>query len=127
MKWRLHHCILACAAFITVDRQSSHAAAPDAPDGRVSASAELDSARAREFWSFQPVKLPPVPKSQSSTFKVQNPVDAFVLARLQEKGLEPAPPASKAELIRRLCFDLTGLPPTPEEVKAFVQDRSPDA
>jgi len=127
MKWRLHQCVLACAAFITVDRLSSHAAALDPREVPVAASSELGSARAREFWAFQPVKLPPVPKSQSSTFKVQNPVDAFVLARLQEKGLEPAPPASKAELIRRLCFDLTGLPPTPEEVKAFVQDRSPDA
>ena len=127
MKWRSHHCALACAAFITVDRQSSEAAGPDPRDDRVAASTELDFTKAREFWAFQPVRLPPVPKAQSSRFKVQNPVDAFVLARLQEKGLEPAPPASKAELIRRLCFDLTGLPPTPEEVKAFVQDRSPDA
>jgi hypothetical protein len=115
---------LACAALITVDRKSSEAAAPDPRDDRVAASAELDSARAREFWAFQPVRLPPVPRAQSSRFKVRNPVDAFVLARLQEKGLEPAPPASKAELIRRLCFDLTGLPPSPEEVQAFVQDRS---
>ena len=54
-------------------------------------------------------------------------MDAFVLARLQAKGLQPAPPAAKAELIRRLYFDLTGLPPSPEEVKAFEKDRSPDA
>src|SRR5436190_1029062 len=127
MKWRLNHCVLACAAFITIDRQSSHAATPNPPDVRNAASAELDSSKAREFWAFQPVRLPPVPKVQSSRFKVQNSVDAFVLARLHEKGLEPAPPASKAELIRRLCFDLTGLPPSPEEVKAFVQDRSPGA
>ena len=94
-------------------------------------SAEIDLAKAREFWAFQPVKPPPVPKavpkSRNSQFKIQNPVDAFVLARLQEKGLQPAPPASKAELIRRLCFDLTGLPPSPEEIQAFVGDRSPDA
>lgn len=118
MKRRWHHCIcLASAAFIVIiDQRSSHAAAAD-----------LGSEREREFWAFQPVKLPPVPRAQSSGFKLQNPADAFVLARLQEKGLEPAPPASKAELIRRLCFDLTGLPPTPEEVMAFEQDRSPDA
>jgi len=127
MKWRLHHCIFACAAFITVDRLSSHGASLDHREGRVAASSELDSAKAREFWAFQPVRLPPVPKAQSSRFKVHNPVDAFVLARLHEKGLEPAPPVSKVELIRRLCFDLTGLPPSPEEVKAFVQARSPDA
>src|SRR5262249_35428185 len=94
---------------------------------RTASSEELGSARAREFWAFQLVKSPPVPQVQSAGFNVQNPEDAFVLARLQEKGLEPAPPASKAELIRRLCLDLTGLPPTPEEVTAFVQDRSPDA
>jgi len=81
----------------------------------------------RKSWAFQPVKLPPVPRTQSSRFNVHNPIDAFVLARLQEKGLEPAAPASKAKLIRRLYFDLTGLPPSPEEVKAFVQDRSPSA
>jgi hypothetical protein len=123
----LHHCALACAAFITLDRQSSNAAVPDPRVDRVAASAESDLSKARQFWAFQPVRLPPVPNAQSSRFKVQNPVDAFVLARLQEKGLEPAPPASKGELIRRLCFDLTGLPASPEEVKAFMQDRSPRA
>jgi hypothetical protein len=116
MKWRLHHWVLACAAIIPLDPQSSGAAL-----------AGSDSTKAREFWAFQPVRLPPVPKRQSSRFKLQNPIDAFVLARLQEKGLEPAPPASSAELIRRLSFDLTGLPPAPEEVTAFVHDRSPDA
>src|SRR3989442_5902018 len=116
MKWRLHHCVLACAAFLTFDQLPSSGA-----------SAESVSSSAREFWAFQPVRLPPVPTTQSSRFRVQNPVDAFVLARLHEKGLEPAPAASKAELICRLCFDLTGLPPSREEVKAFVQDRSPRA
>ena len=123
MKWRLHYCALACVALNTV-------AAGDAPasgEGRGTASAELEFTKAREFWAFQPVTVPQVPKVQSSKFKVQNPVDAFVLARLQAKGLQPAPPASKAELIRRLCFDLTGLPPSPEEVKAFVEDGSPGA
>lgn len=127
MKWRWHHCASACVAFITVARQSSEAAAPDPRESPVAASAEADFKKAREFWSFQPVRLPLVPKPQSSRFKVQNPADAFVLARLQEKGLEPAPPASKSELIRRVTFDLTGLPPSPEEVKAFVQDRSTEA
>src|SRR5262249_22452488 len=127
MKWRLHHWALACATFITVDGQPSEAVAPNARDDRVAASVQVDSLRAREFWAFQPVRLPPVPKVQSSRFKVQTPLDAFVVARLQKKGLEPAPPASKAELIRRLSFDLTGLPPSPEEVQAFVQDRSAGA
>ncbi len=127
MNWRFHRCALACAALISVARQPSQGAAPNPRDARVAPSAQFDSPRAREFWAFQPVRVPTVPKAQSSRFKVQNPVDAFVLARLQEKGLEPAPPASNAELIRRLSFDLTGLPPSPEEVKAFVQDRSAGA
>jgi len=127
MKWRWHYSALACAAFVTVGRPSSDAADSDPRQSPMATSAEIDLARAREFWAFQPVKQPPVPKaipnSRNSQFKVQNPVDAFVLARLQEKGLQPAPPASKAELIRRLCFDLTGLPPSPEEIQAFVGDR----
>ena len=127
MKWRLHYCALACAAFVTVDCQSFEAVGSDPREGPMAPSAEMDTAKARAFWAFQPVKLPPVPKVRGSRFKIQNPVDAFVLARLQEKGLQPAPPASKAELIRRLCFDLTGLPPSPEEIKAFVEDGSPDA
>ncbi len=101
--------------------------AAETRDERLNSSADRDLAKAREFWAFKPVRRPPVPKVQSARFKVQNPVDAFVLARLQEKGFEPAPAASKAELIRRLYFDLTGLPPSPEEVKAFLQDRSPHA
>ena len=58
---------------------------------------------------------------------VRNPIDAFILARLEENGLRPAPEADRATLIRRLSFDLTGLPPTPEEVDAFLDDDSPDA
>src|SRR5881394_4385885 len=77
VKWRLHHCALACAAFIAADRQSSEAAASDPSDNRGVASAELGSSKAREFWAFQPVRLPPVLKAQSARFKVQNPVDAF--------------------------------------------------
>jgi hypothetical protein len=56
-----------------------------------------------------------------------NPIDAFVLAKLESQGLQPAPQASRQILIRRLTFDLTGLPPKPEEVNAFVKDTSPDA
>src|SRR5262245_32035605 len=120
MKWRSHLCALACAAFVTVARQPSEAADSVPRESPAVTPAEIDMTKAREFWAFQPVKSPPVPKARSSRFKVQNPVDAFILARLQEKGLQPSPPAAKSELIRRLCFDLTGLPPAPEEIKAFA-------
>ena len=58
---------------------------------------------------------------------VKNPLDAFVLARLEVKGLQPSPPADRRTLLRRVTFDLTGLPPTPEEFKAFLNDKSADA
>ena len=54
---------------------------------------------------------------------IRNPIDAFVLARLEAEGLRPAPEADRVTLIRRLTYDLTGLPPTPEEVDAFLADR----
>jgi hypothetical protein len=84
------------------------------------------TARDRAHWAFQRVKRPPVPAVKDRAW-VANPVDAFVLARLEAKDLRPNPPASKRALIRRLYYDLTGLPPTPGEVEAFVADGSPDA
>src|SRR5205085_8285990 len=57
----------------------------------------------------------------------RNPIDRFVLAKLEANGLQPAPEANKRELIRRVTLDLTGLPPTPEEVEAFVNDKAGDA
>jgi cytochrome c553 len=82
--------------------------------------------RARKHWAFQPLVRPAVPKVRT-VGRVRNPIDAFVLKRLEAKGLRPAPTASRRELIRRLTYDLIGLPPTPEEVRAFETDRSPDA
>lgn len=80
----------------------------------------------RSHWAFQPLLRPPV-LTQHTERNIQNPIDAFVLARLNAKGLSPNPPASKQELIRRACYDLTGLPPSPSEVEAFVGDDSPQA
>ncbi|HWB98334.1 MAG TPA: DUF1549 domain-containing protein [Bryobacteraceae bacterium] len=80
----------------------------------------------RTFWSFQPVKDYPVPEVKNKAW-VKNPVDAFILAKLEEKGLTPAKPADKLSLLRRATFDLTGLPPTPKEMEAFLEDSSPDA
>ena len=82
--------------------------------------------QARSFWSFRPVARPKVPQVKNAGW-VRNPVDAFVLAKLEAAGLEPAEPLSKTSLLRRVTYDLTGLPPTQEEVDAFLKDDSADA
>ncbi|HEV3263186.1 MAG TPA: DUF1553 domain-containing protein [Gemmataceae bacterium] len=80
----------------------------------------------RAFWAFQPVKQPRPPAVTTAGW-ARSPVDQFILARLEDKGLTPAPPADKRTLIRRATFDLTGLPPTPAEISAYLADHSPDA
>jgi hypothetical protein len=80
----------------------------------------------RAFWAFQPVKPPPLPVVKDRAW-VQSPLDHFVLAKLEEKGLRPAAPADRRTLLRRVTFDLIGLPPTPEEIDAFLADDSPDS
>ena len=76
-------------------------------------------------WSLRPVSRPAVPVVTRQDW-CRTPIDAFILSKLEAEGLEPAPPADRATLIRRLTYDLIGLPPSPEEVDAFVADRSPD-
>ena len=105
-----------------------------APDPRVGGAAAVapprapayDYAKAKEFWSLKPVKAPALPPVKDAEW-VKSPVDVFVLAKLEEKGLKPAKAADRRVLIRRATFDLIGLPPTPDEVEAFVQDTSPNA
>jgi cytochrome c553 len=80
----------------------------------------------RQFWSFQPVHKPALPAVKRATW-VKSPIDRFILAKLEAKGLKPAPPADRRSLIRRAYFDLIGLPPTPEQIDAFINDKSPDA
>src|SRR6185437_14361399 len=80
----------------------------------------------RRHWAFQAPRRPEVPAVKARAW-VRNPIDSFVRALLEENELKPAPEADRATLLRRLSFDLTGLPPTPEEVAAFVADRSSDA
>lgn len=82
--------------------------------------------RDRAHWAFQSIRRPAVPLIQQTAWSA-NPIDAFILAQLEAKGLAPNPPAPKRELIRRVYYDLTGLPPTPQEVETFVADRSPRA
>jgi uncharacterized protein DUF1553/uncharacterized protein DUF1549/cytochrome c len=102
-----------------------------APDPRTTAAAPqskpaFDFQKAREFWSFQPVKDPSVPKPKDAAW-ARSPIDAFIRAKQEEKGLRPAGDADKRTLIRRATFDLTGLPPMPEEIDAFLGDNSPNA
>jgi hypothetical protein len=80
----------------------------------------------RGYWAFQKVTRPEVPQLEGSRAPA-NPIDAFVAAKLREKSIEPAAKAAKTTLLRRAYFDLIGLPPTPEQVRAFVKDDSPDA
>ncbi len=80
----------------------------------------------RSFWSFQPLRDPAPPVIKNVAWPAST-LDRFILARLEEAKLSPAPEADKTTLIRRAFFDLTGLPPSPEEVAAFVGDSSPDA
>lgn len=80
----------------------------------------------KAFWSFQPVRKPAPPTADRPEWN-RNPADQFIYAKLKEKGLTPGKKADKATLLRRAAFDLTGLPPTREEIAAFVNDPSPDA
>jgi hypothetical protein len=77
-----------------------------------------------KHWAFDPPRRGNVP---STKYQISNPIDAFVFARLEKEGLKPSPEAAKETLIRRVTLDLTGLPPTPAEVDAFLKDTGPDA
>ncbi len=78
----------------------------------------------QEHWAYTPLTMPPLPSGPMAS---RNPIDGFVRARLQREGLSPSPVADRRTLIRRLSFDLTGLPPTAAEVEAFVKDAAPGA
>jgi Protein of unknown function (DUF1553)/Protein of unknown function (DUF1549) len=88
-------------------------------------AASADDPAPKDHWAFGPVTRPTVPALASST--ARNPIDQFILTRLAKEGLKPSPQADRATLIRRLKFDLLGLPPTPEEIDAFVKDSAADA
>jgi hypothetical protein len=80
----------------------------------------------RSFWAFQTVKKAPVPAVKNQQW-VKTPIDSFVLAKLEEAGLQPNPPADRLTLLRRATIDMTGLPPTQEEIQQFLSDKSPNA
>ena len=83
--------------------------------------------KGKKHWSYQPVKKPAIPSPTDSTHWIKTPVDNFILAAMQPKGLSPSSAADKVTLIRRAYFDLIGLPPKPAEVDRFVADSSPEA
>jgi len=97
-----------------------------APDPRTSTAGRAPSRASTDHWAFKLIK--PVPLSPiHNTRWIKSPVDTFVLAKLEEKGIAPNPATDKRTLIRRASFDLLGLPPTPEEVDEFIADKSPQA
>ncbi|MFG0263186.1 MAG: PSD1 and planctomycete cytochrome C domain-containing protein [Novipirellula sp. JB048] len=93
---------------------------PARPDG------EIDFDLGRQFWSFQPLREQPLPEVTNADWP-QTRIDSFVIAAMEAEGLTPAPRADRATLIRRLSFALTGLPPTPERLAAFLEDDAPQA
>ncbi|HEY6225934.1 MAG TPA: DUF1549 domain-containing protein, partial [Verrucomicrobiae bacterium] len=101
-----------------------------APDPRAPTttlgSREGINKKASQHWAFQPVKEPQIPAVKNVRW-VQTPVDAFILAKLEAKRMHPSGKADKRTLIRRASFGLTGLPPTPEELREFEEDDSPEA
>lgn len=84
------------------------------------------TAEDRQWWSFQPLKEPAVPAVKDKAWS-KNEVDRFILSRLEKEGLKPASEAERTALLRRVTFDVTGLPPTPGELESFLHDSSPDA
>ncbi|MDB5313924.1 MAG: Planctomycete cytochrome [Gemmataceae bacterium] len=99
------------------------------PRGDVAATktTAIDIEKGRQFWSLQLPHRPKVPEVRDSKFEIRTEIDSFVHAKWDEKGLKPVHLADKRTLVRRAYFDLLGLPPTPDEVEAFVTDTSPDA
>src|SRR6266516_4473060 len=99
--------------------------------GLIAAGATVDpkdrfTARQRNYWAFQPVRRPETPPVKHQAW-VRNPIDALILAKLEAQNLAPSPEADRITLIRRVTFDLIGLPPSEAEVAAFLADRSADA
>jgi len=103
-----------------------------APDPRnevavvIPPTAGIDFEKARAFWSFRKIQQMSVPTVRQTAW-VRSPIDSFILTQLESTGLKPAPPADKHAWLRRVTFDLIGLPPTPQEIEAYLSDRSPAA
>jgi hypothetical protein len=112
---RLMHSRIACLIALVALTSAAQAVDP--------ATAPENS---RDFWCFRPVAIPRPPVVRDVGW-VRNPVDNFILAKLEERNFHPSRPASKLDLVRRVYFDVTGLPPTPGQIKAFLDDGASDA
>lgn len=99
---------------------------PESGDGNVRNQQGIDFDQARQFWSFQPVELQPTPHVSDPDWP-QTRIDLFTMAAMDREGLSPSKAADRTTLLRRLSFDLLGVPPTPEQVRAFASDDSPEA
>ncbi|HEX3313688.1 MAG TPA: DUF1549 domain-containing protein, partial [Gemmataceae bacterium] len=103
--------------------------APDPRDGKAAAvvvKTPIAVDAGKNLWAFRPVVAKPPPAVRDTAWPLGD-VDRFLLAPLEAKGLTPAPPTDRPTLLRRVTYDLTGLPPTPDEIAAFMKDESPDA
>jgi hypothetical protein len=102
--------------------------APDPRTAAVAARKErtIDLEEGRKWWAFRPLDRPEPPKIRDEAW-CRTPIDRFILARLEEKGIRPAPKANRRQWLRRASFDLTGLPPSPEAIDTFLADTSSDA
>jgi hypothetical protein len=101
--------------------------APDPRDGSpLTAKRDIDIEAGRKYWAFRPLTPITPPRVKNEKWG-RTPVDRFILAKLEEKGLHPSPALSREKLLRRAYFDLLGLPPTLQEIDAFVKDTAPDA
>src|SRR5258707_630981 len=92
----------------------------------VAAYARDDKDAGPNHWAFKAPVRPALPTVTDKSW-VRNPLDSFILSRLEKEGLKPSPPADRVTLLRRLHLDLTGLPPTPPEIDQFIADQAPDA
>src|SRR5262249_28033621 len=101
--------------------------APDPREGAVTSSKRIINIETgRQYWAFKPIAAPAPPSVKDQAW-ARTPVDRYILAKLEEKGLRPNQPVAKEKLIRRAYFDLVGIPPSPAEIDAFVKDSRPDA
>lgn len=123
-------CALACATALAdgTDATTAKGAKADGTHAQDThpAPRTIDLEKAREWWSYRPISDAQPPTVRDTAW-VQNDIDRFILARLEADGLAPAPEADRVALLRRATYDLTGLPPTPAEVDAFLADTDPNA